>query len=221
MRKYLLLFAILITLVILAFLQRKGVFWTPPASAQALQGVVESKNIQELPKKIYVVATWEAETGMSSRHCVHLEVTTTDSNGNWSFPMWRDWRDHGRAVLFIEVYSPGLLATAESIDQDKWQLAKHNGSRLKYLEYLSRLRVYCGSADRSNSNGVVVWKAILQNILETRQSTIQLSEEEEQLVNSLRWAFAVKVVDPNLEARNNVRYEKAEILMRELRVPSR
>lgn len=206
MRKYLLVFTILVILVVL---QQNGIFWKPPPSSQALQGIVRATNNQTLPDKIYVFATWLAETGMSSRHCVHMDVTTADSDGRWAFPMWQDWRHNRRAVLFIEIYSPGQLAVAESIAQNRWQIEKHEGTALDYLNYLGKLRVYCGAIDGSRMKGLAVWSAILRDVIQLKGNTKALSEAEALQIESLSWDFSKKVVDPVFQLSGSARDNQA------------
>lgn len=213
MRKYLSLFAILIMLVIL---QQNGVFWRPPPSAEALQGFVDVKGGEPLPDKIYVVATWLSPTGMSGSYCAHLEVTTTDVNGKWSFPMWKGWRHKRRAGLLIEVYSPGFLAVPESSIQDVWLLSKHAGSRYDYLDYLGRLRVDCSQVDGSIANAIPVWEEILRDIIHLKNSAKPLSVADARQFESISSRYAKKIVDPTFDLPSKTRYERARKLIRNI-----
>ncbi len=139
-------------------------------NAEPFQGQVLEEGTNKPITSAIVVARWldtQLSLAHSSTYCAHVESTTTDGNGRYQVPHYKD-----RMPSLVTSYKPGY--------EDAWVQPKvgvtyvrpfSDGRRFKYLE-----RVFgstgCGAKDGSDENSIPFVKALYdeaRNVAETTE----------------------------------------------------
>lgn len=117
------------------------------------------------------MATW----AHGSTSCYHVESTTTDKDGEFHIPKWKqdyteDWQKNvSPRYVDITVYLPGYQQSPRQIEEQSalkgiYYLEVFKGSREERLEDLVRLTdsTRCGESDISESNLLPLKKALYE-----------------------------------------------------------
>ncbi len=157
----------------------------PVARGKAVDGqVLESGTGKPIPGAV-VVATWSGIVGSlahSQGVCFHVESTASDERGGYHIPAWEKRTRFARAkhqTVAIIAFKPGYSFISRSADNTV-RLEGFTGTREERLNKIRSAGVMCGSADESQKNLLLLYRALYE---EARDLVV--TKRDKQIVNEL------------------------------------
>ncbi len=177
-------------------------------SGGPLEGrVLEAGTNKPIPGAI-VVARWQGTYSQivdSQDVCYHVESTTTDAQGRYQIPAWKE---KSKGLMFsagpwlidayktgYETYWPKGYSATEEYKKNIRYLALFKGTREERLKYLQQMNsaTGCGAAGESKKNQKLFAKALYEEAL-----TIANTAEEKKIVDNL--LFSLEIIELGYEA---------------------
>lgn len=138
-----------------------------------------------------VVARWKGISGYTNTVCYHVESTTTDKQGRYEIPAWRNdtrFQNLQDENVVIIPYKAGYEESDRTYKEHSYKQGVYyqqpfEGSREKRLDYLMRVSsaTRCGEAKATESNLIPLKQSLYDEAIRIAEKTEYMGKVESLL----------------------------------------
>lgn len=210
MRRTLLIIPMLFFIVTNGCASSESEYW-PKLEGRVLDAAT-GKPIED----VIVVARWKGISGYTNTVCYHVESTTTDKQGRYEIPAWRNdtrFQSLLNENVVITTFKAGYeesdrIYKEHSYKQGVYYQQTFNGSHEERLEYLMRVSsaTRCGEADTTESNLIPLKQSLYDEATRIAETPEDMGKVESLLfgLESLKVGSmeALKIINERKQNKN-------------------